>query len=301
MEYKNLPDLAGLAALRAIVEQGGVSSAATKLFIGQPAVTKRLRALESCYGTRLMQRVSGRLQLTAAGEKVYTFAVQTLERNSLLNEDLQTIETGSDLLRLEVTYSIGDHFLPKLLVAFNERFPDYKIHSRLGYSSGIQTRLVTGLGDLAIMENAPDHPDILVQKWLEDELWLMVGSHHHFAKQSVTSIDASQLVELSYVLREQQAAVRQTTEEALAKIAIGPLNIKMEVGSTDAIVEILQRGGHASFLPRFAVKKHIANRDLFHIQVKNLNIKRTLWIARNRTNLDHPVAELFIRLLREYQ
>jgi len=301
MEYKNLPDLAGLAALRAIVEQGGVSSAATKLFIGQPAVTKRLRALESCYGTRLMQRVSGRLQLTTAGEKVYTFAVQTLERNSLLNEDLQTVETGNDLLRLEVTYSIGDHFLPKLLVAFSERFPDYTIHSRLGYSSGIQTRLVTGLGDLAIMENAPDHPDILVQKWLEDELWLMVGPHHHFARQSVTCIETSQLVELSYVLREQQAAVRQTTEEALAKLAISPLNIKMEVGSTDAIVEILQRSGHASFLPRFAVKKHIANQDLFHIEVKNLNIKRTLWIARNRTNLDHPVAELFIRLLREYQ
>ena len=300
MEYKNLPDLPGLAALRAVVEHGGVSNAAQMLFIGQPAVTKRLRALESCYGNTLMERVSGRLRLTTAGEKVYTFAVQTLERNALLIEDLLSLAEGSDLLRLDVTFSIGDHFLPELLVQFSERFPQYNINSRLGYSQGIQTRLVTGLADLAIMENAPDHPDIMVQKWLEDELWLTVGPHHHLAKSHEASIESSELTELSYVLRERQAAVRQTTEEALGNIGVGQLDIKMEVGSTDAIVEILQRGGHASFLPRFAVEKLVANGDLFHIKISNLTIKRTLWIARNRSSLDHQVAESFISILREY-
>jgi len=300
MEYKILPDLTGLAALRAIVEYGGVSKAAEILFIGQPAVTKRLRTLESCYGTSLMQRVAGRLRLTAAGEKVYTFAVQTLERNSLLTEDLQSLAAGSDLLRLEVTYSIGDHFLPKLLVEFSERFPQYKINSRLGYSRGIQSRLVTGLADLAIMENAPDHPDILVQKWIEDELWLTVGPRHTLIKNNINRIEANKLNTLNYVFRERQASVRQTTENALHNIGIGNLNIKMEVGSTDAIVEILLRGSHASFLPRFAVEKHVANKELFHIKVTNLIIKRTLWIARNRSSLDHHVAESFVRILRDY-
>ena len=300
MEYKNLPDLPGLAALRAVVEHGGVSKAAEILFIGQPAVTKRLRALESCYGTILMERVSGRLRLTSAGEKVYTFAVQTLERNTLLIEDLESLEEGSDLLRLDVTFSIGDHFLPELLFQFSERFPQYNINSRLGYSKGIQTRLVTGLADLAIMENAPDHPDIMVQKWLEDELWLTVGPYHPLAKSYKTSIESSELTQLSYVLRERQAAVRETAEEALRNIGVGKLDIKMEVGSTDAIVEILQRGGHASFLPRFAVDKLVANGDLFHIKISNLTIKRTLWIARNRSSLDHQVAESFISILREY-
>ena len=300
MEYKNLPDLPGLAALRAVVEHGGVSKAAEMLFIGQPAVTKRLRALESCYGTIIMECVSGRLRLTTAGEKVYTFAVQTLERNALLIEDLMSLAEGSDLLRLDVTFSIGDHFLPELLVQFSERFPQYNINSRLGYSKGIQTRLVTGLADLAIMENAPDHPDIMVQKWLEDELWLTVGRHHPLAKSYTTSIESSELTQLSYVLRERQAAVRETAEEALRNIGVGKLDIKMEVGSTDAIVEILQRGGHASFLPRFAVEKLVANGDLFHIKISNLTIKRTLWIARNRSSLDHQVAESFISILREY-
>ncbi len=300
MEYKNLPDLSGLAALRTIVEQGGVSNAAKRLFIGQPAVTKRLRALETCYGTSLMERVAGRLRLTPAGEKVYTYAVQTLERNSLLIEELQSLAEGTNLLRLEVTFSIGDHFLPELLVQFSERFPQYKINSRLGYSKSIQTRLVTGLADLAVMENAPDHPDILVQKWLEDELWLTVGPNHPFVQNNIREINAEQLAEFSFVLREKQAAVRITTEEALGNLAIEPLNIKMEVGSTDAIVEILFRGQHASFLPRFIAEPLVKTNKLYWIKIAKLNIKRTLWIARNRTSLDHHVAEAFISLLREY-
>jgi len=55
MEYKNLPDLKGLATLKAVVELGGVEQAAHKLYVGQPAVTKRLRALDVCYGIPLMQ------------------------------------------------------------------------------------------------------------------------------------------------------------------------------------------------------------------------------------------------------
>ncbi len=47
MEYSHLPDLKGLAALRAIVELGGVEQAARYLHIGQPAVTKRLRSLDN--------------------------------------------------------------------------------------------------------------------------------------------------------------------------------------------------------------------------------------------------------------
>ena len=31
---------------------------------------------------------------------------------------------------------------------------------------------------MALMEMAPDHPDILVQKWMEDELWLICAPNH---------------------------------------------------------------------------------------------------------------------------
>lgn len=297
MEYKLLPELDGWAALRAVVEKGGVIEAARVLRIGQPAVTKRLKTLEACYGVRLMERVGGRLRLTPAGEKVYLLAVQTLDRHFALREDLQSVASGQTTLRLEVTFAIGEHLLPSLLLQFSERFPDYRVNSRMGYGRRIQTRLASGVTDLALLESAPDHPDILVQKWMEDELWLVCGPQHPLAGTELLPVE--QVPQLNYVLRERRSAIRDTLDEALRRIGIERVNVAMEVGSTDAIVEILSRGRHVSFLPRFAVIERVAQGRLARLKVTGFRIMRVLWIARHRANLDHPVAEAFIALLRE--
>lgn len=295
MEYQEFPDINGWAALRAVVEQGGVSSAAAALNIGQPAVTKRLRALEASYGTRLMERVSGRLRLTPAGEKVYLLAVQTLDRQRALYEELQNLHLGQNTLALEVTFSIGEHLLPDLLFQFAERYPVYKLDSRMAYGRDIQSHLVTGRTDLALMENAPDHPDVLVQKWADDELWLVCGANHPLAGSEWLAVE--QLTELPYVLREKHASSREELDQALTGIGIEKLDVALEVGSTDTIVEMLGRGKHVSFLPRFAVKEKVSAGDLYHLKVTGFRIQRTLWIARNRSRLDHPVAEAFIDML----
>lgn len=296
MEYSNLPDLNGWATLRAVVEKGGVSAAAEALNVGQPAVTKRLRALETCYGVSLMERVSGRLRLTPAGEKVYLLAVQTLDRERALQDELLNLAHGRNSMRLEVTFSIGEHLLPDLLFQFAELYPGYKVDSRMAYSRNIQSHLATGLADLALMESAPDHPDVLVQKWADDELWLVCGASHPLVATDMLPVE--QLTTLQYVLREKRSSSRESLDEALGSIGISDLNIALEVGSTDTIVEMLARGRHVSFLPRFAVEDKIGEGDLFHIKVTGFRILRTLWIARNRSNLDHPVAEAFIDMLR---
>lgn len=297
MEYNYLPDLNGWATLRAVVEKGGVIEAAKALHVGQPAVTKRLRTLEEHYAAPLMVRVSGRLQLTEAGEKVYDLAVQTLDRQHFLSEEISRIAQGQDNLRLEVTSSISKYLLPAILLRCSEVYPNYKIETRIGYSRKIQTRLATRIADLALLEFAPDHPEILVQKWREDELWLVCDGSHPLANTDF--IDLEVLDSLSYVLREKQSSMRYTMQEALDLIGVRELNVAIEIGSTDTIIEILTSSKHVSFLPRFVVEERVANGSLYHLKVTGFRIMRTLWIARHRDNIKHPVAEAFINMLRE--
>jgi DNA-binding transcriptional LysR family regulator len=296
MEYSFLPDLDGWTALRAVVEKGGVSEAARKLHIGQPAVSKRLRALEECYGMTLLERIGGRLKLTVAGEQVYRFAVQVLDRHVALREDLQSLSRGLNTLRLEVTVAIGEHLLPDLLLRFSEQYPRYKVASRLGYGRQIEARLETGLADLALLEAAPDHPDVMVQKWMEDELWLVCGAKHSLAGAELVPV--GQLSGLNYVLREKRSAVRDAVDRALQGIGIQNIRVALEAGSTDTIVEMLMRGKHVSFLPHFAVQERVADGSLHRIKVQGFRIMRTLWIARHRDYLNHPVAEAFIAMMR---
>ena len=282
MEYKNLPDLKGLATLKAIVEMGGVNEAGKAMNVGQPAITKRLRTLDNCYGIPLMRREGRQLELTPAGEKVYHYARLVLDHQYALLDDLDVLRMGQNRLRLEVTFAIGEHILPDLLFAFADAYPEYQIESRMGYTRRIQTRLATGFADLALLEQAPDHPDILVQKWLDDELVLV-----------------SEVDKLEYVLREPKSSMRVVLDQALRNMGIYQLPISMEVGSTDTIVEMLVRGKHVSFLPRFAVQDALLEGDLFHIKVAGLSIKQTLWIARTRSNMNSVVVDAFIQLLRK--
>ena len=291
-----MPDMKSLATLKAVVELGGVAEAGLALHIGQPAVTKRLRALDACYGVALMQRQGRRLELSAAGSRVYEYTRLVLDHQKSLLDDLQTLREGHNSLRLEVTGAIGEHLLPDLLLSFSERNPDYRIQSRMGYTRRIQTRLATGLSDMALLEQAPDHPDILVQKWLDDELILVCGVTHPLCNSEMVAL--TELNKLNYVLREAKSSMRVTLDKALQDVGIEGIPVKMEVGSTDTIVEMLQRGKHVSFLPRFAVEEALSTGSLYHIKVQGLRINRTLWIARTRATLNNVVSEAFIQLLR---
>lgn len=291
MEYLNLPDLKGLATLRSVVELGGVNQAAKALHIGQPAVTKRLRALEQCYQTSLMLRKGRKLDLTDAGKRVYTYACLALNHQKSLMHELKSILRGENVLRLEVTTAIGEHLLPELLLNFNDNFPQYRIESRMGYSRNIQTRLATGLTDIALLEIAPEHPDIHVQKWRHDELLLVCSPNHPISQYN--TINLKQLTALDFVLREPQASIRLILDKQLLTVGIPHLPTSFEVGSNDTIIEILGRGRHMSFLPRFAVKEALKTQSLKHIEIDNLEIEITLWVAHNKAHINHSIAKAF--------
>jgi len=295
MEYNKLPDLKVLATLKAVVELGGVDEASQAMNVGQPAVTKRLRTLDNCYGVPLMQREGRRLELTPAGEKVYQFARLMIDHQISLMDNLDELSGGQTTLKLEVTFAIGEHVLPEKLLEFAEAWPQYRIISRMGYTRRIQTRLATGLVDMALLEQAPEHPDILIQKWMDDELILVCGQNHPMSGSD--GIQITELKDFDYILREKKSSMRSGLDKALNTLNIDKLPIVMEVGSTHAIVEILGRGRYMSFLPRFAVQEALNMGELFHIKVNELKIERTLWIARSRANITNPAADAFVEVL----
>jgi len=297
MEYINLPDYKSLATLKAVVELGSVNRAADALYVGQPAVTKRLRSLDSCYGVPLMQQQGRKLELTIAGEKVYSYAKLVLQHQESLLDDLASLRVGHNRLRLEVTFAIGEHILPDILMHFADSQPELRIDSRLGYSRRIHTRLATGLADIALLEQSPRHPNIKVEPWMQDEVLLVCGPGHPLWGQE--AVDLAELETQHYVLREAQSSIRNTLDKTLQQHKIKLEHIDMEVGSSDTIIEILQRGKQLSFLPQFAVSSFLERNSLQHIKINNLQINRTLWIAYNHANLSPEAVDSFIGMLKE--
>ena len=86
-----LPPLAALHAFALVAETGSLTAAAARLNVTQPAVSRRLRELESTLGTALLRRGANAVVLTEAGTR-YADAV----RGALDALRSATAELGAD-------------------------------------------------------------------------------------------------------------------------------------------------------------------------------------------------------------
>ena len=71
-------DTPTLSAFMAVAETGSFSAAAERLYITQPAISKRIALLEQQLEARLFDRVGRQIQLTEAGRSLLPRALQVL-------------------------------------------------------------------------------------------------------------------------------------------------------------------------------------------------------------------------------
>lgn len=106
------------------VELGGFSHAARHLGMSQSAVSKLISRLEVRLGTRLFNRSTRRLDLTAEGCAFY-------ERATVILSDIEEAERQAGRgerpvgrIRLNTSASYATHILEPILPRFLERYPD---------------------------------------------------------------------------------------------------------------------------------------------------------------------------------
>ena len=111
-----------------VVEHRGIANAAARLNIAKSAVSRRLSLLEDRYSTKLIDRSPGRWEVTETGRELF-------QRASRAVHDFQEIETDfksthSDItgpLTISVPREFGISFLSRLLVTFNEKYPEIQL------------------------------------------------------------------------------------------------------------------------------------------------------------------------------
>jgi DNA-binding transcriptional LysR family regulator len=114
-----------------VVERGTFSAVARELGIGQPAVSKKIAALEKQLGVQLARRDTNRLTLTDAGQELYDGLVRVLE-------DLETVRTRvgggqlepTGIVRVAVQPFLARSYLVAKLAAFFDRYPGIAVELR---------------------------------------------------------------------------------------------------------------------------------------------------------------------------
>ncbi len=120
-----------LAAFIAVAESQSFTRAADNLHLSQPAISKRITALEEQIGRSLFDRVGRSISLTDAGRTLLPYARKALQDIEDGRRALSQLEGNvSGRLSIGTSHHIGLHRLPPVLSAFTQQYPavDLDLH-----------------------------------------------------------------------------------------------------------------------------------------------------------------------------
>lgn len=140
-----------LQAFLTIVRLGGVNRAAAALHLSQPAITARIRNLEDTIGAPLFDRGPGGMRLTKRGELLVSYA-EAHERLALkIERDVMSPDGIEGRLRLGVSETIAESWLPALITRLHTTYPRLEIDFNVDVSVNLRAALLAREIDLAIL------------------------------------------------------------------------------------------------------------------------------------------------------
>lgn len=137
-----------LQHLVSIVEHGSLRSAARRLDLPQPALTRSIRALERELGGVLFLRESTGMVLTALGGKFHVRASNILNEARRAHDEIAQ-HRGEDRGTVVVALSIMPHvgMLPHAMKAFRQRYPGVMLQVVEGLLPDVEGQLRAGAID----------------------------------------------------------------------------------------------------------------------------------------------------------
>lgn len=285
----------------AVAETRSFSRTSKIVHLTQPAVSLQIQALEEFFETKLFDRSGAEITLTQAGEILYHQAKHILEHYNDIEKDMRKISGAiKGGFTLGASTSLGNHVLPRVIIAFKKAHPKVKISMMVGNTKRIEELLKSGLVDFGLVAGECMGGKMKRETILSDELVLIVSREHPWAKKKNVSI--LDILKEPFILREEGSGTRQQIEEYFSAhgISIHDMHIALVLGSTASIKEAVEAGIGVSIVSKWAVLRDAAVGRLKLLTFREGSIQRDLsLLIPARKHLSH-VMEEFLIFVRKY-
>lgn len=276
----------------AVCDAMKMTVAAESLFISQSAVSQAIAELEKYYDVRLFERLSRKLYLTQAGQKLLGYARHMIRMNADIEKDMKSMhETG--WIRLGASVTVGATLLPEIVSAFRLTNPSTDIEVYEDNTEQIQKRLLMDMTDIGLVEGEITSPDILSTPLMDDELVLVCGNRHRFA--GVSAVDPHELENEDFIIRELGSGTRKTFEDVMEGHRLS-WKVSWTCNNADTIKAAVIAGLGVSVISRRAVEKEAESGELIIKPVEGVGFSRTFKIAYHKNKYFTAQMKSFIDL-----
>ncbi len=282
METKWLEDFVSLAETRSF------SRSAQLRHVTQPAFSRRIQSLESWAGIDLVDRSSYPTRLTAAGQTLYSQALETLQGLQSTRAMLRAHSSaGQDVIEFAVPHTLAFTFFPSWLTGLRNRFGPIKSRLIALNTHDAAMRLVEGSCDLLIAYHHPSQPlqldpDRYEFISLSSEV-LAPFSQADSQGQPIFHLPGRAAAPLPY-LGYAPGAYLGRVVEGLLKSAPLPIHLDRvyETDMAEGLKAMALEGHGIAFLPHSAVKKELRAKRLVAADAPGSEMQMTMEIRAYR-------------------
>jgi DNA-binding transcriptional LysR family regulator len=265
-----------------------VSRAAEAIFISQPALTARLKGLESDLGAELFVRGPRGMRLTDAGEAFLPYAVRALETLTDGRMQVNALERGgAGRLTIGAAPAVSTYVLPALLKRFSEGYPRVSVSVRTGHSEEILDLVLREQVTLGLVR-ALQHPDIVSTPLYEDRLILVVEPAHPFASEG--RIRMKDLADEQLVQFDRTSSYHDLTSALFVRAGVSPAG-RMELDNIDAAKKMVEQGFGVALLPQTSVADELEAGTLAEVEVVDASPVRRKIVAITRRDAGPPTGQ----------
>lgn len=243
-------DLRDLQALLVLAETLHFGRAADRLHVSQPALSKRIRAMEAHIGGPLLSRGYRDVRLTEAGRLLVGRSRHLIAEASAalaLTERAARGEAG--LLRIGFGIATIFGLLPEVVLRFRRAHPDVQIHLRDMSTPDQVDALVSGEIDVGFIRRRVDDDRLQTRHVLSERLVAALGPHSRWsAGAGLRSLAAEPFIVLA---RPRSASFYDHVLSVCAAAGFAP-RIVQEADELFTLLSLVRAGLGVSLVPRSA-------------------------------------------------
>ena len=229
------PELSELRAFCTAVDLGSIGRAARLIQVSQPALSKRLKALEAVAGTRLLTRSPRGVTATPAGLRLYAAARRLLTDAESVEALMRGFSTQTAPVRVAASPTIADWWLPPALVSLESLHEHHVSVEVVTANSHIVRDLVrSGRSDIGLAAIDPSDVDVDLNETViwRDEIIVAVPIAHPWAEYD--EIDPYEFAASAVIRRDPTANASRVVDAVLARAGLVPVEPLAEIGNNAA-------------------------------------------------------------------
>ncbi len=276
----------------AVCDTMNMTGAAETLFMSQSAVSQAIAELENHYDVRLFERLSRKLYLTQAGQKLLSYARHMIRMNTEVENDMKALHKSGSI-RIGASVTVCTHVLPKLVSLYKQISPQTDIEVFEDNTEKIENLLLHDQIDIGLVEGEIISSDILNRAFMEDELVLICGASHRFA--GLTAVEPQELEKEGFIVREKGSGTRKTFENMMIANQL-TWKVIWTCNNSDTIKMAVAQGLGVSVISRRAVANEAASGSLCQVDVKGIRFNRQFKIIYHKNKFLTEPMKQFIDL-----